>query len=259
MALHDSSPNERIVSLAPDATSILVAIGARDQIVGVSRWCKEVADVGRLPRLGDCWKLDVREVARLKPTLIIGSVPFAAEAVEQILKLPATFVALNPRSLADIYANITRLGRLTDRRVQAAKLALRMQLHFRAIHGRAHQSKSRPRVYAEAWSNPRIASPPWVAELIDFAGGKMIAPAGQRVTDAQVAKGAPDVIILAWTATGDRAKPSQVLGNTRWQRVPAVMNRRVVVIRDELLNTPGPPLIDGATQLLRAIHPELEP
>jgi ABC-type Fe3+-hydroxamate transport system substrate-binding protein len=36
--------------------------------------------------------------------------------------------------------------------------------------------------------------------------------------------------------------------------VPAVRNGRVVVIRDELLNTPGPPLVDGARELARAIR-----
>ena len=90
---------DRIVSLSPDATSILIAIGARRSLVAVSKWCSEVAPVGQLPRVGDCWKLDVREVAGLRPTLIVGSVPFRSEVVVELLKLPATFVALNPRSL----------------------------------------------------------------------------------------------------------------------------------------------------------------
>ncbi len=248
---------ERIVSLAPDATSILFAIGARQNVVAVSKWCGEVARVGRLPRVGDCWKLDIREVACLRPTLIVGSVPFRPEVVGELLKLPATFVALNPRSLADIYADIARLGRLTEQRPRADKLTLRMKHQFAGIARLASRAKSHARVYAEAWPNPRISSPPWVAELIQLAGGKMAVPAGRRTSDAQVARAAPDVIILAWTATGNRADPRRALQNPRWRDVPAIKNRRVVVIRDELLNTPGPPLVDGARELLRAIHPEL--
>ena len=53
----------RIVSLAPSATNILEAMGAAKCLVGVSKWCKDVADVGRLPVLGDCWALDAEEVA----------------------------------------------------------------------------------------------------------------------------------------------------------------------------------------------------
>ena len=85
----------------------------------------------------------------------------------------------------------------------------------------------------------------------------MILPPGQRVSDAQIVRAAPDVIVLAWTATGTRANPERMLKNPLWRQVPAIKNRRVVVISDELLNTPGPPLIEGARALLRAIHPEL--
>jgi len=248
---------ERIVSLAPNATSILFAIGARRSIVGVSKWCGDVAPVGRVARVGDCWKLDVREVVALRPTLIVGSVPFRPEVVAELLKLPAAFVALNPRTLEDIYADVRRLGGLTNRRAAAEKLISRMKKQLAVIGRLALRAKSRPRVYAEAWPNPRISSPPWVAELVNLAGGKMIVPPGERVSDARLAKAAPEVIILAWTATGERADPRRTLENPQWRNVHAIINRRVLVIRDQLLNTPGPPLIAGARALLRAIHPEL--
>src|SRR5713101_6917470 len=44
---------QRIVSLAPSATSILCAIGAKSQLVGVTKWCADVAPVAKLPKLGD--------------------------------------------------------------------------------------------------------------------------------------------------------------------------------------------------------------
>ncbi len=82
----------------------------------------------------------------------------------------------------------------------------------------------------------------------------MVVPAGERVSDDQVAAGAPDVIVLAWAATGTRAKVSQAYKVGAWKDVPAIRERRVFVIADELLNTPGPPLVAGAKALLRAIH-----
>jgi iron complex transport system substrate-binding protein len=247
----------RIVSLAPNATSILFGIGAGKLLVGVSRWCESVGPVGRLPRVGDCWAMDVGEVSRLRASLIIGSVPFRAEIVEKLLKLPAAFLALNPRSLGDIEADIRLLGRVTNRRAAAGKLIAKMRRGFERIASMARQTKRKPRVYCEAWPNPRISSPPWVAELVKIAGGRMIVPAGKRITDREVAAAKPEVIVLAWTATGERSDPRKALGNPLWASVPAVRDRRVMVIRDELLNTPGPPLMDGAAELLRAIHPEL--
>ncbi len=250
----------RIVSLAPNATSILLALGAGKDVVGVSRWCADVCEVGRRPRLGDCWSLDAKQVAALRPSLVIGSVPFKAEAVAQLLAHPMTFLALNPRTLADIYADIRLLGALTHREAAANKLVAGMSASFREIGRRAGKRgsrKKRIRVYAEAWPSPRISSPPWVAELIHIAGGKMIVPPGARVSDDQVRKATPEVIILAWTATGRGAKPERMLGDVAWQDVPAVRQKRVVVISDELLNTPGPPLIRGLKELFRAIHPEV--
>src|SRR5271156_3591477 len=112
----------RIVSLAPSVTSILLSLGVGRELVGVSRWCKDVADVGARPAVGDCWEMDLREVMRLRPTLLIGSVPFAAETVQKILAEPVAFLAINPRSLADIFGDIRTLGRLAGRGAAAERL-----------------------------------------------------------------------------------------------------------------------------------------
>jgi iron complex transport system substrate-binding protein len=252
------APAVRIVSLAPSVTSILLALGAGRELVGVSKWCKDVARVGGRAQVGDCWKMDAVEVMRLKPTLLIGSVPFAAETVGKILKQPVAFLAINPRSLADIENDIRTLGRLANRAPAGEDLIRRMQLAFANAASRAARMRrrgARPRVYCEAWPNPRISSPPWVAELVRIAGGEFVVQAGKRVSDAEVADANPDVIVLAWAATGDRARPKQAMQNPAWKNVPAVLARRVVVIRDELLNTPGPPLMKGVRELVRAIHP----
>ena len=246
----------RIVSLAPSVTSILLSLGVGRELVGVSRWCKDVAVVGARPAVGDCWKLDLRAVMRLRPSLLIGSVPFAAETVQRILAEPAAFLAINPRSLADIYSDVRTLGRLVERGRAAQLLLRKMRAGFADVarEARLHGALRRVRVYCEAWPKPRISSPPWVAELVEIAGGKMVVGAGSQVTDEEVARAAPELIVLAWAATGGRAKVSSALRNPAWRDVPAVRNGRVVVIRDELLNTPGPPLVEGARELARAIR-----
>ena len=247
----------RIVSLAPSVTSILLGLGAGRQVVGVSRWCKHVADIGSRPQFGDCWKLDIAQVMRLRPTLLVGSVPFAPKTVSDILAQPVPFLALNPRALADIENDIRLLARTLGREGRGDQMILKMRRGFAAVQRQAQRiaGRSRPRVYCEAWPNPRISSPPWVSELVNLAGGKSVLPAGRRVTDEEVALASPDLIVLAWTATGDRAKPRQALQNRAWKDVPAIKSGRVVVICDELLNTPAPILVQGARALLEAIHP----
>jgi iron complex transport system substrate-binding protein len=247
----------RIISLAPDATSILFALGAQKNLVAVSKWCKDVVPTGNLPKVGDCWALNIDAVRKLRPDLLIGSVPFKPEVVAQLIELPSNFLALNPRSLAHIERNIVTLGKLTNRTAAATKLVSKMRRAFANLkHPVGKHGTDGPRaiVYSEAWPNPRISSPPWVAELVELTGAKFAVPPGQCVTDEQVAAAAPDLIILAWTGTHDRSDPRSAYKYQPWQNIPAVRNRRVVVIREELLNTPGPPLIEGARELARAIH-----
>ncbi len=255
MPTNQSRAPLRIVSLAPNVTSILLALGVSRELVGVSKWCKEVAPVGRRPQVGDCWKMDLREVMRLKPTLLIGSVPFAIKTVDAILKQPVAFLALNPRTLADIYSDVRILARQVNRAAAGERLIRQMRRRFSELARRSARIGIRPRVYCEAWPNPRISSPPWVRELVEIAGGRMVVTPGARVKDDEIARAMPDVIVLAWAATGNRAKPDTALRNPGWKNVPAVKAGRVVVIRDELLNTPGPPLVQGAQALFRAIHP----
>ena len=247
----------RIVSLAPSATSILCAIGAKRALVGVTKWCGDVAPVDNLPKLGDCWHMEsVDQIPRLRPTLVIGSVPYKQETVGKLLEKPFAFLAMNPRTLADIEADIRLLGGITQQMVAAARLVEKMRHAFSEIAKKARRCKHRRRVYCEAWPNPRISSPPWVAELVKICGGEMVVPGGEKVTEAQVAEAKPEVIILIWAATGSQADPQQAYKVTAWKDVPAIRNRQVHVISDELLNTPGPPLIEGARALYKLLHAE---
>jgi len=245
----------RIVSLAPSATSILCAIGAKRALVGVTKWCADVAPVGKLPKLGDCWHMEsLDELLRLKPALVIGSVPYKQETVAKLLQHPLNFLAMNPRTLADIEADIRLLGGITHREAAAEQLVKKMRDAFRQIGKKARRRKERVRVYCEAWPNPRISSPPWVVELVNISGGEMVVPTGEKITETQVALAKPEVIVLAWAATGTKADPKQAYKVAAWKDVPAIRNRKVYVISDELLNTPGPPLVQGARELWNALH-----
>jgi len=245
----------RIVSLAPSATSILCAIGAKRSLVGVTKWCADVAPVGKLPKLGDCWyRESVDDILRLKPTLVIGSVPYKQETVGRLLEQPFPFLAMNPRTLADIEADIRLLGGISQRAAAAEALVKKMRRAFAQIEMKTRRCKTRVRVYCEAWPNPRISSPPWVAELVSICGGEMVVPAGEKTTDEQVAAASPDVIVLAWAATGTKADPKQAYKVMGWKDVPAIRTKSVYVISDELLNTPGPPLIEGVRELWNVLH-----
>jgi iron complex transport system substrate-binding protein len=224
-------------------------------LVGVTKWCADVASVGRLPKLGDCWHMKSLDgILRLKPTLVIGSVPYKQETVAKLLEQRFNFLAMNPRTLADIEADIRLLGGITQRAAAAERLVKKMRRAFSETEKKARRFKQRVRVYCEAWPNPRISSPPWVAELVNICRGEVVVPAGEKITEAQIAIERPDVIVLAWAATGKKSDPQQAYKVSEWKDVPAIRNRQVHVISDELLNTPGPPLVEGAHALYKLLH-----
>jgi len=155
------------------------------------------------------------------------------------------------RTLADIERDILKLARMVGREAAGERVIRRMRRELATIATRAKSLTHHRRVYCEAWPNPRISSPPWVAELVKISGGEMVVPPGQKITDEEVANAQPEVMVLAWAATGAKAKVDQAYKVAAWRDIPAIRNHRVYVVRDELLNTPGPPLIAGAKELAR--------
>jgi iron complex transport system substrate-binding protein len=253
MPRYPAAGHLRIVSLAPNATSILCALGARSSLVGVTRWCADVAPVNHLPKFGDCWNLEsIPQILRLKPDLVIGSVPFRTETLGKLLEQPVRFLALNPRSLSDIEADVRVVAGLVGHDSAGTRVISEMRKEFVKIRSKS-RGKNRVRVYCEAWPNPRITSPPWVAELVEICGAKFVGTPGARISEEEVADANPDVVILAWAATGNRAKPERCYQVAAWKEVAAIKNRHVFVIKDELLNTPAPILTRGAQQLARVL------
>jgi len=251
----------RIVSLAPSVTAILVALGARDSLVGVTRWCADVVPAERLSglrRFDDCWNADAAAVAELQPDLVIGSVPYRAQVIEGLVAHGLRFLATYPRSLSDIYSETRLLGRIVAAEPAAERLISSMESAIEAVRKRSAAAATRPRVYCEEWSNPLQNCQAWVAELVEAAGGEFVPkPPARQVSAEEVMAANPELIVLAWCGTNDRSRPDVVRRRPGWSHIQAVATQHIHPVRDELLNTPGPNLIEGLKTLAALIHPEL--
>jgi iron complex transport system substrate-binding protein len=133
-----------------------------------------------------------------------------------------------------------------------------MQEQIEALRQRS-RGLPRPHVFCEEWGKPLIASQPWVAELVEAAGGEFVGTPGAQVEPAAVAASAPDVLIAAWCGAGDRVPLGKIVESRGWQNLPAVQAGQVYCIRDEYLNTPAPTLVRGLQALAAAIHPDQFP
>ena len=133
-----------------------------------------------------------------------------------------------------------------------------MQQEIEAVRAQSNGG-ARPRVFCEEWGKPLIASQPWVAELVDAAGGEFIGQPGVQRSPESVLAENPDVIVAAWCGAGNRVPLEKITRDRGWNEMAAVKNHRVYCINDEYLNTPAPTLIAGLHALAAAIHPERLP
>jgi ABC-type Fe3+-hydroxamate transport system substrate-binding protein len=123
--------------------------------------------------------------------------------------VPIALLAMNPRSFTDIESDFRTLGRIVNPAATSEKVIHKMQHESKEVARYASLTRHcvKSRVYCEAWPNPRMSSLPWVAELVEIAGDRMIVLGGACVTDRDVANPQPDVMVLVWTAAGDRVAP----------------------------------------------------
>lgn len=251
----------RVASLAPSVTNILYELGAAEYLVGVTRWCEDVVPqkvLKGLPLVDDCWSGDTEKAAAVKPDLVIAGPPYRAEMVEGILARGRRLLATNPRTLDDIYGDISTLARLVGKEKEGERLAESMRARIESVRKQTASVARRPSVYCEVWSSPLRTCEPWVAELVEAAGGEFVPqPAGRQVSSEEVIAADPEIIVLAWAATGQRARADLVRKRPGWENLPPVRQGRIHVVRDELLNTPAPILLDGLNALAAIIHPEI--
>jgi len=247
----------RIACLQPSATVILNSVGELNRVVACTRYCTdvvpEVADGSRII-VADSWIADAAQIVAARPDLVIAAVPYQEKAVSEILKAGARFLGLAPKSLADIYTDIATIAGTVGSTDRGEEVIAAMRTRIAQVRAQTARA-SRPRVFCEEWGKPVIASQPWVAELIEAAGGTFVGTPGQQVTSDEILRLDPEVIIAAWCGAGDRVPLGKIISERGWQSTSAAVDGRIFCVRDEFLNTPAPTLLSGLDALAFAIHP----
>jgi len=257
----DSHHPRRIACLQPSATVILASVGELHRVVACTKYCVDVVPQletdphNRSPLIiADSWTSKAHEILAARPDLVIASVPYQQEAVVEILKAGISFLGLAPRTLDDIYTDIALISSSVNASERGERVINEMQAAIEEVRSQT-ASLPRKRVFAEEWGKPVIASQPWVAELVNAAGGDFLGEAGKQCSAEQVARLDPEVIIAAWCGAGDRVPLAKIVAERSWSETTAARTAQVYCISDELLNTPAPTLVVGLRALAGAIHP----
>jgi iron complex transport system substrate-binding protein len=248
----------RIAALQPSISIILDRLGALGLLVACTRYCVEAVPAlaqRSITVVKDSWSCTTDEILAARPNLVLACVPYRMESLAALLKSGCPVVSLAPHTLADIYADIRLIGSIVHRIDAAESLVAEMQQEIAATRTRTGSDGLRPVVYCEEWGKPLIHSQPWVAELVDAAGGQFLGDAAKQTTAEAVAAADPDAMVFCWCGAGDRVPLERVIARRGWQHLSAVQQGRIFCIADEWLNSPAPSILLGLRALAAALHP----
>jgi iron complex transport system substrate-binding protein len=251
---------ERLVSLAPNLTEIVYAVGAGDRLVGDTTFCDYPPQAKNVAKVGDTLQPSIERILALHPQLVLVSTASQLEAFTQQLKdHQIALYITDPRDLAGVFRSIINVGDLLSEGVAAAEyvkqLRARSEIVERAVSGRAPVS-----VFFQLSGQPLYTAgkTSFVTNLIERAGGRSVTAdineAWPRLSDEAALASRPEaVIMVSGDAMGESAN-TRIAGALKDS--PAARNRRVYLIDGDLLTRPGPRLVDGLEQIAHALHPE---
>ena len=280
----------RIVSLLPSTTEILFAIGAGDDVVGVTFECDFPAEareraivstsampegltpveidayvVGAMARGEDLYHLDAGALAGLDADLVVTQDLCAVCAVDVSvvddalahLGCTADVLTIDPHTLDEVLESIVTLGRATGHEPDAQALVADQRGRLGAVRARV-AGRPTPRVMFLEWTDPPFAPGHWIPEMIEAAGGvPLLAKAGmksERVLWEQVHEANPELIVVA-PCGFDRAGCQTLADELAATGVLPVGVPVHAVDANASWARPGTRLVDGVEELAAVLHP----
>jgi iron complex transport system substrate-binding protein len=289
----------RIVSLLPSATEIVCALGYRSALVARSHECDFPAGIFHLPvcteskvrgamtseeihaRVGtilehdiSVYRVDAELLRSLEPTHIVTQVQcdvcaVSLRDVESAIAdwtgvTPPRIVPLDPASLVDVFADITRTANALGDDEAGRTVVDAMRASMRAIARVAAEAVDKPRVATIEWLSPLMAAGNWAPELVQLAGGiNVLGEAGRhspwlRWEELEAAD--PDVLCI-FPCGFDLRQIERDLhlltAREEWPRLRAVRSGDVFLIDgNQYLNRPGPRLVESLEILAEIFHPD---
>jgi iron complex transport system substrate-binding protein len=242
----------RVVTLTPSLTDVVLALGAGDRLVGVSRF-DERPEVKALPRVGGFVDPSVEAVVALHPDLVLAEPgPGNRQAVERMAELGAPVLLLPLGTVSDVLAAERAAGKALGRAKEGEALARELEATRVRIRERARGQKP-VRVLLVYGFDPLVVAGPggFADELLSDAGALNVAADAASpypvYSVERALKSHPELILdAAMTQAGrDRLRELPGLAEARWASIPG-----------QALLHPGPALGRGLEQLFALVHPE---
>jgi iron complex transport system substrate-binding protein len=261
VAVAAGAPPQRIVSLTPVITETLFALGAGDQVVGVTRFCNYPPEAQKRAIVGGIIDMDVEAVLTLRPDLVIGEQEQAV--LGNLHRLGLNVLAVECQNLQELLAAFTTIGQEVGRKAEAQTLVASIRGHCSQV-AEALKEEPRPRVLVVVGRNPLVAAGrgTFLDELISLAAATNTVGDSERpyptVSMETVLLRQPEVIVeCSGSMVGKDLTEEARQAWSRWPTLAAVRSGRVFVSKSDALLRPGPRVVEALDELVRYFHPDV--
>jgi len=260
---------EKIVSLAPAVTEILFAVGAGDNVIGITDYCDYPynftawVESGNITSIGSYYKPAIEPIVALNPDLVVAA-RGSSDAANQLRDLGYTVLTLDPSEISHTLENIHLVGQATGNEQQATNLISSLQTRIDAVVNGVVGITSKPTVYVELYSDPytSVGKGTFINSLIQMVGGQNIyeneTNAYPDVSVEFVIAQNPDIIIFPDSMGLDLLESfAGIKDRDGWATINAIQTDSLYIVDADALNRPAPRQVDALEALAKILHPEI--
>lgn len=255
----------RIVSLSPELTEILFAVGAGDRVVGNTTYCnypKAAADVAKIGGFS-AKTISVETIVSLKPDLVVGGLSAHGQLATQLERAGLRFAALPTTGFADVYDTIDLLGRVSGDETMTKTLIATMKARVASITAKTASIPvdRRPIVFWETWDEPLMSAGPktFTGQIIVAAGGRNCfedSIADWPVVSFEALLARDPTWIMAAESHGEALTMERLSRRPGWTSLSAVKSGRVVLLDGDIVARAGPRFVDAIELMAKVLYPE---
>jgi iron complex transport system substrate-binding protein len=254
-----AAPARRIVSLVPSATETLLAVGARDRLVGRTDYETDPA-VLALPSVGGALDPSLEALVSLRPDLVVGWHTAGGTPVrDRLREMGIPFLSLRTTDTADVFRAIGVLGRAAGRDAAADSVAAAVRAELEAVRASV-AGRPPPTVLYVISDDPPMTAGPWTfsVQLLEVAGGRTAFPdvtgQPQYVSLEEIVRRQPEVVLVPLGA-GAEARLRALSARPGWRELRAWEEGRVVAVPMDRVHRMGPGIAETARIFRDALHP----
>jgi iron complex transport system substrate-binding protein len=251
---------KRIVSLAPNLTEIVFALGEADRLAGDTDYCDYPAEAAKKPHVGGPVNPNLEQVVALKPDLVLATAINRRETVDALARIGVPVYATDPHSVEDMIASIEHIGKVLEAEKTATPLAASLRERLSNLDRRIAGATPR-RVLFVVWTDPLITvgRDSFIADALRRAGARSVvdvAAEWPRISFEEILRSQPEFLVFANAHAADAQRDIDSL-RTRpgWRDLDAMRRGNIVIVSDAI-NRPAPRMVDAVEQLARAFHSE---